>query len=273
MEAGLLLRKAILTNSLLFSAEAWSNVSDKDIKRLEQVNTSLLKSLVKGHSKTPVVFHHLESGTLMLRHILMMNRLMYHHHLLSRGKEETIYKIYCKQKQDPLKGDWFSLLLKDFEFIGVELNESEIQSTPKSEYKIKIKKLVEKAAFEYMIKEQKGLSKIKDINYDSLKIQDYLTSPNFNPKERNLLYSLRSRAHPAKINYRKMNSSNLKCSLGCQEDENQYHIFEKCSFLSTKKEEIRLGFIFENIENQKEAIEKILRIETERLRLKEALQF
>ena len=38
MEAGLLLRKAILTNSLLFSVEAWSNVTDKDIKRLEQVD-------------------------------------------------------------------------------------------------------------------------------------------------------------------------------------------------------------------------------------------
>ena len=28
MEAGLILRKAILTNSLLFSAEAWSNITD-----------------------------------------------------------------------------------------------------------------------------------------------------------------------------------------------------------------------------------------------------
>ena len=35
--------KAILTNSLLFSAEAWSNVTDKDKKRLEQVDTCLLK--------------------------------------------------------------------------------------------------------------------------------------------------------------------------------------------------------------------------------------
>ena len=89
-----------------------------------------------------------------------------------------------------MKRDWFSLLLRDFEVIGVELNEREITSTPKSEYKMKRKKLVEKAAFEYMIREQKGLSKIKDINYDSLKIQDYLTSPNFNPKERNLYIHL-----------------------------------------------------------------------------------
>ena len=37
-----------------------------------------------------------------------------------------------------------------------------------------------------MIREQQGLSKIKDIIYDSLKIQDYLTSQNVNPKEMNL---------------------------------------------------------------------------------------
>ena len=209
-------------------------MTNKDIKRLEQVDTCLLKALVKGHSKTPVVFHHLESGTLMLRHILMINRLMYHHNLLSRGEDKTIYKIYSKQKEDPLKGDWFSLRLKDFEFIGVELDEREISSTPKSEYKTRIKNLVKKAAFDYMSKEKRGLSKIKDIRYDSLKIQDYLISPDFNPKERNLLYALRSRSHPAKLNYRKMNSSNLLCSLGCQEDEDQTHIFEKCRFLKNR---------------------------------------
>ena len=123
-----------------------------------------------------------------------------------------------------------------------------------------------------MVREQKGLSKIKDIKYDCLKIQDYLISSNFNPKERNLLYALRSRAHPARLNYRKLNSFNLKCSLGCQEDEDQYHIFEKCSFLNTDKEEIRLDFIYEGIVRQEEAIGKILRIETERLKQKEALQ-
>ena len=153
IEAGLLLRKAILTNSLLFSAEAWSNVDDKDIKRLEQVDTSLLKSLSKGHSKTPVVFHHLETGTLMLRHMLMINRIMYHHHILSRGEEETIHKIYTKQREDPLKGDWFELLQK------VEMNEKEITKTPKIEYKKQIKKSVEKAALQYMLNEKMGYLK------------------------------------------------------------------------------------------------------------------
>ena len=98
IEAGLLLKKAILTNSKLYLAEACSNISHKEIKRLEQVDSSLLCALHKGHSKTPIIFHHLENGTLMLRHMLMINRLMYHHHIVTRNKDELIYKIYKKTK-------------------------------------------------------------------------------------------------------------------------------------------------------------------------------
>ena len=126
----------------------------------------------------------------------------------------------------PLKGDWFPILTKDFEFIGIELNERYIANTPKSEYKIKIRKLVEKAAFDYMIKEKNGLSKFKDIKYESLKIQDYLKSEKFSPNEKNLLYALRSRSHSAKMNYKKINSSNLMCTLGFQNVEDQSHIFK-----------------------------------------------
>ena len=49
IEAVLILRKAMLTNSLVFCAEAWSDVSNADIRRFEQVDTALLKSLVKEH--------------------------------------------------------------------------------------------------------------------------------------------------------------------------------------------------------------------------------
>ena len=35
-----------------------------------QVDTHVLKLWLEGHSKCPSVFYHLETGTLMLRHIL-----------------------------------------------------------------------------------------------------------------------------------------------------------------------------------------------------------
>ena len=66
IEAGLILRKAMLTNSLLFCAEAWSDVSDADIRRLAGrycsaeipcqralKNASNFSSSRNGHPETP----------------------------------------------------------------------------------------------------------------------------------------------------------------------------------------------------------------------------
>ena len=74
--------------------------------------------------------------------------MMYHHHIISRNENETIKKIYNKQKQQPTPGDWFQLLKKDFAFIGEEIDESMIMSTPKNEYKEKIKEKITRAAFD-----------------------------------------------------------------------------------------------------------------------------
>ena len=54
VEAGLLLRQSILVNSLLYSAEAWPNVTEKQLARLEVVYSAFLAQLTGGHAKTIV---------------------------------------------------------------------------------------------------------------------------------------------------------------------------------------------------------------------------
>ena len=56
VEVGLLLRKAILVNSLLYTAETWSGGREEDLARLEKVDLDLMNSLVSGHSKSPREF-------------------------------------------------------------------------------------------------------------------------------------------------------------------------------------------------------------------------
>ena len=169
VEAGLLLRQSILVNSLLYSAEAWSNVTEKQLARLEVVDSAFLAQLTGGHAKTPSEFHHLETGTWKLRHILSYLRLLFHHNILSRDDNETIKKIYLKQKEECVKGDWFELLKQDFDFIGVNMNEEKISSTPKNQYKVEIKRLIQKAAFKYFTEIQATHQKIRDIKYEALK--------------------------------------------------------------------------------------------------------
>ena len=220
---------------------------------------------MKGHSKTATVFHYLETGALMLRHLLRINRIMYHHHVVNLGDEETVKRIYEKQKQDSFKGDWIRLIKQDFAFMGIEMNEDEIRKTSKEIYRKKIKTLVKKAAFQELLEEKNKLSKIRDIDYDFYEIQPYLKSNEFTHEERILLYALRSRMHPAKLNYRKMHSDDLQCSYGCNAYEDQRHLFQECSILGSKDQEDIYDFIFKDTGKQKQAAFKFIQIERRRI--------
>ena len=120
IEAGLRLKEVILINSILYSAEAWSGVSQRQLTRLEVMDTALLRKLTGSHSKCPTEFHHLETSTWKIRLPLTYLRLMYHHHILSTSESETIRKVYEKQKTELCKGDWFQLLKEDLIFIEHE---------------------------------------------------------------------------------------------------------------------------------------------------------
>ena len=133
-----------------------------------------MKLLLGGHSKCPIVLLHLETGTLMLRHILKIYRLLYHHHIVTLSEDETLKKIYNKQKEDSVKGDWVRLVKKDYLFIEEEMNDENIKTMTKNQFKSWVKKRVEKAAFSSYIKEKNMLSKIKGIEYSKLEAQKYL---------------------------------------------------------------------------------------------------
>ena len=276
IKLALKLREALLCNSMLLNSEAWSDVREAQIDKLEVVDRSLLRSLVEGHSKTPKEFLFLEAGILKFRDMIRIRRMTYHYDILKRNDEETTKKIYIKQKEENCKGDWFRLLQNDFKFIGEELNEEHIKSFSKEAYKKNIKHKVKEAAFKEYLKEKEAhKKKLGNITYDTLKLQPYMTNKIFNRKEINLLHRLRSKCYKAKMNFRKINKNNLKCSLKCDIDETQEHIFEDCKPIREKlklDKQIKLEQIYGPMEKQKEAIDIFTLIDdTRQQMLKELL--
>ena len=148
--------------------------------------------------------------------------------------------------------------------MGIDMDENSIKNTPKEIYRSKIKKLIRKAAFEELTVKKNSLTKVKDIKYEAFAIQPYLKSTDFNTEERNLLYSLRSRIYPAKINFRKLHSLNLKCIHGCNKDEDQRHIFEECEVLKSNNNVKLYDYIFQDIIKQRQAISAFILIEERR---------
>ena len=196
--------------------------------------------------------------------MLMQNRLLYHQHILTRDDSETIKKIYFKQKEESCRGDWYKIIQRDFQFLGIKMDENVIINTPKLVYKKFIKSLIKKAAFEEYMQEKSSKSKLDEVTYESLKIQPYLTEYKLNTQEKNLLYSLRSRSHPAKSNYKKMYNNQLQCTFLCLENEDQKHIFEKCEKIRAQLHTIEateLSQIYKDLNQQIQAAKYFIQVE------------
>ena len=256
MEISLKLREAMLISGLLFNSEAWHNVSETEIRKFEVVDEHLLRSLVGAHAKTPLEFLYLETGSIPIRFILSCRRMIYLQTILKRSNLELTKRIYMKQKESPTKGDFYCMVVKDFEMIGKTLDETEIMNTSKYSYKKEIKQKIRNAALSYLTEKQQKHSKIRNIKYEKLTTQEYLTSSLFRNNEVNLLFALRSRCIECKANFRNKHDD-IACQLCFEEEENQQHLL-KCKKLNEifKSQEILIedieyNDIFKDIKKQK----------------------
>ena len=112
--------------------------------------------------------------------------------------------MYLKEKESSVKGDWVTTLSKDFEFINQKQNDEEVIKRGKSEYFSHIKSKVEHAAFNlYMNHININKKKMKNITYEHLELQSYMTHQNFCQHKIKLMCLLRSKTHPAKFNFKK----------------------------------------------------------------------
>ena len=250
----------MLLNGYLFNSEAWHAISEEDIKTLEKVDQHLLRSLVNGHAKTPIEFLFLETGAIPVRFILTSRRLIYLQTILKRPETELIRRIYNMQVEDPSPGEFVELVKRDRELIEETLGDDDVKAASVHSYKKHIKTKVKKAAFKYLTDIRSTHSKIKNIKYDKMETQPYLTSPLFNNEEVNLLFSLRSRSVECKDNFKGLHGENLSCSLcpnECKDD--QPHILlcpktrEKLTSTEAANADVLYEHIFENAIKQKEA--------------------
>ena len=217
-----------------------------------------MRKLTGGHAKSATEFYHLETNTWKLRHHISYLRIMYHQEILKRDTNETINKIYLKQKDSPVKGDWLNLLKEDFNFIGTEINEEEIIATPKATYKKKIKQLINKAVFQYLMNLKQGHSKLNDVEYTIFQLQPYMATKTMTNEEKELLFNLRSKCHSSQANFRKMHRNNLKCIFNCPDNEDQMHSFTKCRPILSRIDNaysVKYENIFGTLQDQKHTIQ------------------
>jgi hypothetical protein len=226
VQVGLMLRDAMFVNGILLNSEAWHGITKKHIEKLEVMDRSLLKYIVKAHSKVQNEFIYLEMGILKIEQIISCRRMLYLQTILKREDKEITKRVYHAQKKSPSEGDWLKLVEGDFKTLGLEINETLIQNCTKSQFKVMVKTSLKSHIFSELKKEQAGHSKIKTIKYPIFQSQEYLKTHMMNNHEVSLLFALRSKT----VKQFKANfpfHSDSKCPMCGKEEDTQDHCI-KC---------------------------------------------
>ena len=265
LEMGLKLREAMFLNGVLFNSEAWHALTTEDIKPLERVDESLLRSLLQGHPKAPLEFLYLETGTISISHLISSRRMMYVRTLLRREEEELTLRIYREQQRNTSPGDFAELVKDDFERNNLDYDEDMIASAKEEDYRKLIRRHVRETAFKELKNKQASHSKVNTIVYEKLEKQSYLVSSIFTNDDVSVLSNLRSHTtRGIRSNFQQMYRNNLNCPLKCWPSsdnpirDTQEHLLT-CSKLKLVKQtlstnQIKYDDIYGNVEEQKAVV-------------------
>ena len=240
-EIAVIMRNAYLISSMLSCSETWYNVTENDLRKLEQVDESLMRKIFNFSSQVTSEILSLELGLLPVRYIIMLRRIIYFQQILKqKSKNSLIYQFLSAQMQNPKRNDWYIQVQKDLEVLDITENIQNIETMSKEKYKTICKTQVKKKAFIYLINKKNSHEKVGDIQYKQLKISEYLGANNLmlSVIDRQFLFHCRVSDIDARAN-RTWKYQEIYC-ISCKDRntiETGKHILE-CSVLNNQNDKI-----------------------------------
>ena len=226
IQMALLFRNSMLVNSVLSSSEVLYGLTNDHIKMLEGCDKTLFRKLFNVPITCSYEAFYLETGCLSIKYILKGRRLMYYWTLLNKSETELAKQVFIIQNKFSVKDDWIKQVKLDLDELNIQLTENEIREMKYEAFKKVVKTKSNEKFFEYLLSLKLNHSKTQ--NLSSYKLQTYLESENLTYKQKQLLFSLRTRSIDVKRNYKnKYRNSNLFCTL-CDDKlvESESHLLE-----------------------------------------------
>ena len=192
-ETAATLREAMLVNGLLTNSEVGYGLTDAEVTKLEEVDRLLLRQIFQVASSCPIEGLYLELGCVPLGIVIKTRRINYLHHLVTRNEEEMLSKFFLTQWKYPTgKQEWTEQVKKNLEEFGGE-DLDWMKNKSKSSFKTIVKKQARKLALHTLILEKERHSKMENLNYKNLEMQDYSKDQTINVNQARTLFRFRTR--------------------------------------------------------------------------------
>ena len=187
----IVLRNSYLISSMLSCSEVWYNVTEAELRKLEQTDEKLLCKILNCSSQVTNEMLYLELGILPIRFIIKLRRLLYFQHILQQiFNNSLIYNFLIAQMKEPRTNDWASTVQSDLNELNMELSLAQIGSMNTQTFKDICRKNIVKKTFEYLEAKKMKHDKVKYINYNGLEMASYLkaTSIELSIREKQFLF-------------------------------------------------------------------------------------
>ena len=221
------LYKCVFLASILFNSQAWSNITQTQIKELRTVQLKFLKRIIQAPNSTPNCFTYLELGILPIEYEIHKRQLAFLHHILNLHPSAPVSQIYHQQLLFTHEQNWANTTKKLL--TTYNLQEVDVRAKSKDEWKLLVNNAITNAAFQSLNTTCRTQAKTSHLQYDSLAPQPYLSKC---PTDvASFLFRLRSRSLNCKNNHHKSHT-NLTCRVCNVEIECQQHIINCRSIFS-----------------------------------------
>ena len=215
-EVAMVLRSSLLLSSLLLNSEAWVNITETEIRKLEKTDEMLLSKILGCEANTSNAFKYLELGVYPVRYEIMKRKILFLHYILQQEKSSMIYKVLQATRDNPTKNDFVKTCESYLSQLKINMTFEELSQMSKWSVKKLVKDKTQEAGFSYLLNEKNKQSKISHIQYSDLALQDYMLEGNRNTEMSKLIYKARGLCLNLKT-HKKWKYKDDIC-IGCQQE-------------------------------------------------------
>ena len=235
-EVATILRESLFLSSVLLNSEAWVNYTQKDVRILEQCDEILLSKILDCEGNTSNAIKYLELGILPIRFEIMKRKLSFLQYILLEDENSMIRKVLKATQEDSTKNDFVQTCEKYLKVLDIRLSFDQIEKMSKPVFKKLLKEKARLAAFNYLIVEKSKQSKIVDIKYEKLEMQEYLLCGDRNVNVSRIIFKARSKTLDIK-SQKKWKYVDQLCS-GCLINGESGEEMLRCKSFGENKENI-----------------------------------
>ena len=162
------------------NSEAWVNLINKNIRILEQIDESFLSKILEYEANTSNTIKYLELGIYPVRFEIMKHKKNILAIYSKTGKKTSMmYQVLKATWENPIKNDFVKMCMQYLGTLAIKMSFEEIEIMSEKNFKRLVKDKTEKAAFKYLQDEKQKQTKIANLQYEKLEIQEYFIDGNY----------------------------------------------------------------------------------------------